>query len=176
MFEIFLILLICLSVCYIIFLTRQLRSEKEKLAVISRRAMRNEKLFLCMMEWVKAKIDGKNVSLYFEKRGWLRIAVYGIGVSGLDRRLYEELEGSPVKIIYGIDRAPDSVSADVDVYSPDDKLESVDAVVVTAVAFYDEIKKSFSGKMNSPIISLMDVFQDMKIPLEEAEIHESNLQ
>lgn len=40
-------------------------------------------------------------------------------------------------------------------------LESVDAIVVTAITFYDAIKKKLSKKVCCPVISLKDVLSEV---------------
>ena len=48
----------------------------------------------------------------------------------------------------------------MDVVSVDDNLEVVDAVVVTAVTFFDEIQEKLSAKMDCPILSLEDILYE----------------
>ena len=43
----------------------------------------------------------------------------------------------------------------------DDLLEEVDAVIVTAISFIDEIESTLSTKISCPIISLEDILYDM---------------
>ena len=51
--------------------------------------------------------------------------------------------------------------ADVDIVSIDDDLEEVDAVVVTAITFFDEIEEKLSQKIDCPIISLEDILYEI---------------
>ncbi len=76
-------------------------------------------------------------------------------------RLVEELEGSNIKIRYGIDRKADNIYADIDIVSPDDSLDEVDAIVVTSITFFDEIEEQLSEKMDCPIISLEDILYEV---------------
>ena len=45
--------------------------------------------------------------------------------------------------------------------SIDDDLEEVDAVVVTAITFFDEIEEKLSQKIDCPIISLEDILYEI---------------
>lgn len=73
-----------------------------------------------------------------------------------------ELKGTEIQIIYGIDkRAEVGINADINIVSPEDMLESVDAIVVTAITFYDAIKKKLSKKVCCPVISLKDVLSEV---------------
>ena len=116
-------------------------------------------LFLMMNQWVKVKQEGKNLASYFEKEGYKEIAVYGMSYAG--ETLVDELAGTNVKIKYAIDRNADNLYADVDVVSPDEELETVDAIVVTSITFFDEIEAKLSEKIDCPIISLEDILYEV---------------
>lgn len=116
-------------------------------------------LFLMMNQWVKVKQQGKKLSDYFESKGYRRIAVYGMSYAG--ETLLEELKDTGITVAYGIDKKADSLYLDVDVVSMDDTLEDVDAVVVTAVTFFDEIEQQLSGKMDCPVLSLEDILYEV---------------
>lgn len=112
-------------------------------------------LFLMMNQWVRVKQKGKNLGTYFEKKGYKKIAVYGMSYAG--ETLIDELKNSAVTIVYGIDRNAASLYSNIDIVSIADDLENVDAIVVTAITFFDEIEKQLSEKVDCPIISLEDV-------------------
>lgn len=116
-------------------------------------------LFLMMNQWVKVKQAGKNLADYFKANSYQKIAVYGMSYAG--ETLLDELRDSGITVAYGIDRKADSLYSDVDVVSMDDALEAVDAVVVTAITFFDEIEEQLSEKMDCPIISLEDVIAEV---------------
>lgn len=112
-------------------------------------------LYLMMNQWVKVKQRGKNLSSYFEDHGYKKIAIYGMNYVG--ETLLEELKGSSTEVAYAIDRKADTIYADVDVYTVEESLDQVDAVVVTAITFFDEIEEALSEKVDCPIISLEDI-------------------
>lgn len=116
-------------------------------------------LFLMMNQWVRVKQEGKNLSSYFVKNGYKKIAIYGMSYAG--ETLLEELKNSEVEIAYGIDKNADGIYADVDIVSADDNLEDVDAIVVTAITFFDEIEEKLSQKIICPIISLEDILYEV---------------
>ena len=116
-------------------------------------------LFLMMNQWVKMKQQGRNLSEYFERNGYKRIAVYGMSYAG--ETFIDELKGSKAEIVYGIDQRANSIYADVDIVSVDDALKEVDVVVVTAITFFDEIEEKLSRKLDCPIISLEDVLYEI---------------
>lgn len=116
-------------------------------------------LFLMMNQWVKVKQSGKNLSEYFEKNGYQKIAIYGMSYAG--ETLADELKGAKTEVVYGIDRSADSIYSDLDIVSLEGNLAEVDAVVVTAITFFDEIEEQLSEKMNCPIISLEDILYEV---------------
>lgn len=116
-------------------------------------------LFLMMNQWVKVKQKGKNLSEYFERNGYKRIAVYGMSYAG--ETLVDELKDSKIEVVYGIDQNAHSLFSDVDIVSAEDTLEDVDAVVVTAITFFDEIEEKLSQKLECPIISLEDILYEI---------------
>lgn len=116
-------------------------------------------LFLMMNQWVKVKQEGKSLASYLEKNDYKKIAIYGMSYAG--ETLVNELQGTGVVVAYGIDKRSDSINADVDVISADDIMEPVDAVVVTAITFFDEIEEMLSEKFDCPIISLEDILYEV---------------
>lgn len=116
-------------------------------------------LFLMMNQWVKVKQEGKKLVDYFEKNGYKKIAIYGMSYAG--ETLIDELKGTGITVAYGIDKKADLIYADVDIVSMDDELEQVDAVVATAITFFDEVEEQLSQKIDCPVISLEDILYDV---------------
>ena len=81
-----------------------------------------------------------------------KIAIYGM--SHVGQALVNELKGTDIITAYGIDKNADSCYVDLDIFTINDVLKPVDAVVVTAVTFFDEIEKQIAQKLSCPIISL----------------------
>jgi len=116
-------------------------------------------LFLMMNQWVKVKQEGKNLASYLEKNAYKRVAIYGMSYVG--ETLVEELKDTEIEVVYGIDKNAYSIYADVDVVTMEDSLDEVDAIIVTAITFFDEIEENLSQKINCPIISLEDVLYEV---------------
>lgn len=116
-------------------------------------------LFLMMNQWVKVKQEGKNLAEYFEKNQYKRIAVYGMSYAG--ETLLDELDGTGIEVIYGIDQNAGTIYLDVDIKTMDDDLEEPDAVVVTAITFFDEIEEGLSRKLKCPVLSLEDILYEI---------------
>lgn len=135
------------------------RNAGGKIDDIQRLSDKHLALYLMMNQWVKVKQDGKNLSAYFEKNGYKRIAVYGMNYVG--ETLLEELKETATEVVYAIDKKADSIYTDLSIYTPDEDLEQVDAVVVTAITFFGEIEEALSVKVDCPIISLEDILYEV---------------
>ena len=112
-------------------------------------------LFQLMNYWLELKQAGINIATYFEKHGYQRIAIYGISCVGL--RLYDELKNSSIKIEYAIDKNAEKVLEEIEIVKPNEITKKVDAVIVTAITYFDEIKEQIKGEVDCPIISLEDI-------------------
>lgn len=112
-------------------------------------------LFLMMNQWVRVKQEGKSLASYFKKNGYKKIAIYGMSYAG--ETLLEELKGTDIQVAYAIDKNADSIYAEMDIVPLDGALEKVDAIVVTAITFFDEIEDILKEKADCPVISLEDV-------------------
>lgn len=132
--------------------------ETEKIEKIQSMSNKHLALFLMMNQWVKVKQEGKNLALCFEQRGYQRIAVYGMNYVG--ETLLDELKGSRVQVAYGIDKNAERIYTDVEVVVPEGPFDKVDAVIVTAITYFDEIKEMLEKKMHCPVISLEDILYE----------------
>lgn len=118
---------------------------------------------LCILrllsQWLWIKQRGINLAEYFEENGYKKIAIYGMSYMG--ECLVNELKDSSVQTVYGIDRNAMNLYLDIPVKTPDESLDPVDAIVVTATSFFDEIEAQLKEKIDSPIISIEDILNDI---------------
>lgn len=75
----------------------------------------------------------------------------------LGERLEAELNGSDIHVRYVIDQNADNINTKLPKYTVSDDLPEVDAIVVTAVYYYQEIEETLSRKVDYQVISLEDV-------------------
>jgi len=106
-------------------------------------------------QWLGLKQKGKSLGKWFEENGYKRIAIYGMGEMG--NRLYEELGDTDIEVIYAIDKNSYSVYSEIQIYSQEDDLPDVDAIIVSAVFAFDEISDELKKNCSFPVISLEDV-------------------
>lgn len=118
----------------------------------SERDLRNMRL---LEQWIFIKQDDKSIEDYLKKNGIKTIAIYGMGFVG--ERLYDELKKSTVEVKYAIDKRGGCLCEDVLVISPTEAIIPVDAIVVAAIYYFDEIKESLAKRTDIPIISLESI-------------------
>ena len=79
----------------------------------------------------------------------------------LGLRLIDELKGTSVRILYGIDKNAERIKHDLDIYTPGDHFPKADVIVVTAIHYFPEIQKDLNIVCNYPVISLKDVVESV---------------
>ena len=110
-------------------------------------------------QWLKTKQEGKCLSEYLTKEGIHSVAIYGMSFVG--ERLYDELSDSDIEVKYAIDKNAEHIYSEIELVKPDDELEPVDAIIVTAVFYYDEIAKLLEEKTDMKVLSLEDLLNDI---------------
>ncbi|BCN32542.1 hypothetical protein [Anaeromicropila herbilytica] len=106
-------------------------------------------------QWLIIKQEGKSLEEYFVNNNYQSIAIYGMGELGC--RLYEELKDSSINVKYAIDNSAICAYSNLEVLSLEDKLDDVDAIVVSAAFAFEEVQKELTNKINCPIVSIEDV-------------------
>ncbi|MCI8505907.1 MAG: hypothetical protein HFI67_06935 [Lachnospiraceae bacterium] len=114
-----------------------------------------------LVSWMDLLERGKYLSNYLEKYGYNRVAVYGGHDTG--RHLVKQLQGTRVCVEYIIDRDGSLKNNNfLPIYHPDDQLPKTDAIVVTPIWDYQNIKEKLSAKISCPVISLQEIIEGMK--------------
>lgn len=133
--------------------------EKKKTKIQKEYADKHLQLYLMMNQWVQVKQEGKSIADYLDKEGYKNVAIYGMNYVG--ETLLREFTGTDISVKYGIDRKAETICSDIKVVVPDDDLENVDAVIVTAITVYDEIEEYLSEKIDCPILSLEGILYEL---------------
>lgn len=131
----------------------------EKLTERDKMSDKHLTLFLMMNQWVRNYQERRELYLFFEKKGYKKIAIYGLSYVG--ETLLNELKNTDIQVDYAVDRNIGREIEGVKVYSPEDMLENVDAIIVTAIMSFDEIKEKLEEKVTCPIISLEDIIYEI---------------
>ena len=124
------------------------QNEKEKFRI----------MYQLMEKWMRIKQKGQSIETYFNTYGYKNIAIYGLGDIG--KLLIIELKDSSVNVVYGIDRNANATDA-IKIVSPNEDLENVDVIVVTAIAYFGEVDQLLSEKVQCPVISFEDIIYEL---------------
>ena len=115
--------------------------------------------YLVLIRWLRVHQEGRALEYYFKNNKVNSIAIYGM--KELGEALLDELKDSEIDVRYGIDRDADNIYVALDVYTPDEELEEVDMIVVTAIHYFDEIERCLRSSTNARIVSLEDVLWEV---------------
>lgn len=129
--------------------------EEKRMDKLEDKEKKFEAFYRLLVAWVELKQEGKNLTDFFTYNNIKTIAVYGM--KELGERLVKELEGTEIEIKYVIDQNVNSIETNLMKKIPEDELPEVDAIVVTAIYFYQDIEEKLSKKVDYQIISLEDV-------------------
>ncbi|CDB89805.1 putative uncharacterized protein [Clostridium sp. CAG:253] len=131
-----------------------------KIEKIEKKSNKYRSYYNILNKMLFLKETGKDIGDFLIENGYTNIAVYGMG--GIGERLYDELQGSKVKVCYAIDQNTCSIYNDLSIIEPDGELdENIDAVIVTSVHVYEDVQKKLSEKLSVPIISLEDFIMNI---------------
>lgn len=122
---------------------------------------KNDAILRVYSQWLSLKQEGKSLADYFRDNGYQKIAIYGMHYLG--ENLYGELINTDIEVKYAIDRNANKIFSNLDLYAPGEELatlEEVDAVVVTAFYFFDDIEELLGQYLDCPIISLQEILSE----------------
>ncbi len=108
-----------------------------------------------LVQWVSLKEKGITIDRFMKKNGYRTAAIYGM--KELGELLYDEMKNAGIHIEYIVDQFCDPIFIDVPVIKPDESLFPTDVIIVTAVHYFEEIRKLLKSKIDCPIYSLEDV-------------------
>ena len=106
-------------------------------------------------KWMSLRDHGIKITKYFDDYNYKKIAIYGMG--NLSNHLLAELKSSTVTVEYGIDRRAIQIFDVIPIKSVHEELTPVDAIVVTILHDYENIKRSLSKFVDCPIILISDI-------------------
>lgn len=106
-------------------------------------------------QWIWLKHNNISIESIFLKAGYKSVAIYGMGEIGW--RLFEELENTDVSVLYGIDNSLSESDNELIIVTPEDNLQQVDAIIVSSVFAFEEIREKLNMVTDIPIISLEDL-------------------
>ena len=147
------ILMLTISVCVVV-ISRLSKTKKAVNDIMGR----YKDYYNLVLTWFLNKNTGFSIAKAILDSGYKDIAIYGMGT--IADILLDELEGSEINVRYLIDKTVDNGGKHLEnrlcigLYAISDQ-ETVDAIIVTPVAFFDEIASDLHAiGVNTEIISL----------------------
>ncbi len=111
-----------------------------------------------LTRWMDLKIGGGSIADVLKRLEYSRIAVYGYAELG--QLLCKELTDTKVDVSYVIDKkVKDTKVGNLPIYFPQSGLPDVDAVVVTAIYYFDEIRKELLKMGYKKVVSLRELLE-----------------
>ena len=110
-----------------------------------------QEMFFLMNQWVLNLQDGKRVPDFFEERNIHKIAIYGMSYVG--EALLKELSNSSIEVVVTCDSKTKEKLTGYD--------GQIDAIIVTSLYYYDEIRTQLESIVNYKILSIGDVIYKM---------------
>lgn len=107
-----------------------------------------------LRDWLSLKQNSIGLADWLFQNDIKRIAIYGYGILG--KALFVELKNSKIEIVCIVDNNYANIYADIPAVGTDN-IPNVDAIIITALNYYDEIETTLLGKCNYTIISLEDI-------------------
>lgn len=141
------------------FLIKIINAADEKINMKDQEIKKFKLYFYLYSSWIDIKSKGKNLAEYLEHENINTIAVYGMGDIGI--RLCKELQGTDIEIKYVMDQGISMDTAFAPVIKLDEKLPRVDAIIVTPINAYSQIKDILSSKIDSRILSIEDIVYNL---------------
>lgn len=108
--------------------------------------------------WMELREKKKNVGSALQKKGIHSVAIQGMGRLGL--HLLQELKESGINVKYVIDRKKEIMGLTLPVYTLDNELPQIDAVIVTAPSEYDEIAEQIKSRLDVQVVSIETLISD----------------
>lgn len=133
-----------------------------KLKMESEMAKKNEEIIKIYSHWIRLKQNDKSLSCYLKERGYKKIAIYGMHYLG--ESLFDDLMDTDVEIKYMIDKNAERIYrnySSIPVYKPDEKLDEVDVVIVTAFIYFKEIQEQLEKQLDCPVLSLKEILYEL---------------
>ncbi len=112
-------------------------------------------MFLLYDRWIQNKQNGKKIGDYFEENGLKQVVIYGVSYIG--KRLFKELNIDGIEVKYLVDQKQYEDIDGKEVIQIRENMDSVDAVIVTSIYYFEDIEDELKGKFKCPILSLGDI-------------------
>jgi len=105
--------------------------------------------------WYIDKNRIKKLKKICNDRKWNNVAIYGMGPIG--ELIMKSFQDAGVEVMYGIDRNPDTIFFDIDIYTLEEELPKTDAIIITPFVYEKEIKEQLASKVSGDLIVVTEL-------------------
>ncbi|NBI92003.1 glycosyltransferase [Lachnospiraceae bacterium] len=109
-------------------------------------------------KWMVLHERGGSVKQYFVSRDMKNVILYGLGK--MANHFIEDIKGSGINIICGIDKMDIDRQSGFPVIRPDEGIPHADCIIITPVHEAENIKQKLELHTQVPLISLSDILDD----------------
>lgn len=120
-----------------------------------RKLDKSQNYYGLLLSWLKLHAGKIPLDDYFEWHGADKIAVYGNGQIG--QCFIKEMECAQTQISYIIDRNAENMVSKLPIFTMEDELPQVDAIVVTVIDEFDNIAEAIRKKCGCSVVSIEEV-------------------
>lgn len=125
-----------------------------------RTVMKFKSYYRLVLDWLTNLENGHMIGDYLEKKEYRNVAVYG--GRDIGEHLINQLYKTDISVKYIIDKRLFKPKYQIPIYRMDEELPTVDAIIVTPIWDYDNIREELLRKVNYPIISIKDLIAGEK--------------
>lgn len=128
-------------------------------ATAAKKRDKNGELYQFLFMLIHVQQNGLKIDAVLKKKNIKTIAIYGC--DNLGKVLFDALAGSEIEVKYGIDRNPQTnyIEEQMEIYTLKDRLPLVDAIVVTAITAFGQIRDELTALTDMKVISLEELIQ-----------------
>lgn len=135
-------------------------SLEQEIAIREKTLQKYIQFYRVMLRWLNAMQEGADIEGFLKVRGIKTVAIYGYADIG--KLLCNELSKSDIKVVSILDkRDMQSTILNLQVQRPSNGDRSVDAVLVTAVYYFDEIRAELKKLGYKNIMSLQKIVESL---------------
>lgn len=131
------------------------RVYKRKYNEMIRLSDKHLEMFLVMDKWFQNEYRGKKIANYLRDNGFYNITIYGMGYIG--RNLYKYLKKEGFEVSNLIDQNNNKSVEGRKISSINDERMPTDAVIVTAIYYFEELENELKMKFKEPVFSFADI-------------------
>lgn len=150
---------------YIKYLQKYRREEecfmvlRNEMNIYRSKTFKYERYWKVFDAWMELREQGKNVGDYLKLYNIRKVAIYGAGMMG--KHLITELCGNGVEVVCAIDRKAGVIESDVKLYTLENKLPDIEAVIITVLTEAEEIMNELKTKFNCRIFLLEKLIMNL---------------